>query len=380
MIQALLDRHVQSGAIAGAVALVAAGGTEAVTTAGVQDRATGAPMRPDTIFRIMSMTKPITAAAAMILVEDGRLALEDDVGRFLPELAGRRVLRTPGSPLDDTVPAMRPIVVEDLLTLRLGIGWLHEGAVAQEMQALGVAPGPTPVAFTPDEYMQRIGRLPLAAQPGERWLYHTGADILCVLIARAAGRPLPDFLHERLFQPLGMHDTGFHVPAAKLGRLATAYRKSGRGLEVADPAGGEYAAPPTFPSELVSTAGDYARFARMLLQHGDPVLSAASVRRMMQDHITPAQKAASPFFPGFWDRNGWGYGGAVVTRTEGAGPPVGSYGWTGGYGTNVVADPRSGTIALLLTQRAMTAADDVALATELGQIVFPAAATGEDPL
>jgi CubicO group peptidase (beta-lactamase class C family) len=176
VIQALLDRHVQSGAIAGAVALVTAGDTEALTTAGVQDRETGAPMRPDTIFRIMSMTKPITAAAAMILVEDGRLALEDEVGRFLPELADRRVLRTPGSPLDDTVPAVRPIVVEDLLTLRLGIGWLHEGAVGHEMQALGVAPGPTAVGFTPGEYMQRIGRLPLAAQPGERWLYHTGAD------------------------------------------------------------------------------------------------------------------------------------------------------------------------------------------------------------
>jgi CubicO group peptidase (beta-lactamase class C family) len=274
---------------------------------------------------------------------------------------------------------VRPILVEDLLTLRLGLGWLHEGAVGQEMQALGVAPGPTAVGFTPDDYMERIGRLPLAAQPGERWLYHTGADILAVLIARAAGMTLPEFLNTWLFQPLGMHDTGFHVPAAKLDRLATGYRRNEGGLEVADPVeGGEYAASPLFPSELVSTAGDYARFARMLRRGGEPVLSAGSVRRMMQDHITPAQKAASPFFPGFWDRNGWGYGGAVVTRTDGAGPPIGSYGWTGGYGTNFAIDPHSGTIAMLLTQRLMTVADDVAIATELGRIVFPAANKGEN--
>lgn len=372
MIQALLDQHVQTGAIAGAVALVAQGeAAPAVFCAGVQDLESGVPMRRETIFRIMSMTKPVTAAAAMILVEQGRIALGDKVERWLPEVADRQVLRTPQSALDDTVPALRPIVVEDLLTLRLGLGWLHEGAVGQEMKALGVAPGPTAVAFTPDEYMARIGRLPLAAQPGERWLYHTGADILAVLIARVAGEPLPAFLQARLFQPLGMRDTGFHVPAAKLDRLATAYSSSEAGLAVADPAsGGEYAAPPVFPSELVATADDYHRFARMLLRGGSPVLSADSIGRMMRDHITPAQKAMSPFFPGFWEHHGWGYGGAVVTSANGAGPPAGSYGWNGGYGTHFTVDPASDTLAILLTQRAMTSADDIAIATELGRIVY----------
>ena len=372
MIQALLDRHVQSGAIAGAVALVARGEDETVCCAGVQDLQTRAAMRPDTIFRIMSMTKPITAAAAMILVEDGRIALDDPAERWLPELADRRVLRTPQSALDDTVPAARPITVEDLLTLRLGLGWLSEGAVGREMQALGVAPGPAAVAFTPDDYMARIGRLPLAAQPGERWLYHTGADILCVLIARASGEALPALLEKRLFGPLGMVDTGFHVPAAKLDRLATAYRTGEAGLEVADPAaGGDYDHPPLFPSELVSTAADYLRFARALLRGGSPVLSSGSVERMLTDHITPAQKAASPFFPGFWEHNGWGYGGAVVTSSEGAGPSPGSYGWTGGFGTNFTIDRASDTTALLLTQRLMTGADDIALATELGRLAHP---------
>ncbi|MBV8915666.1 MAG: beta-lactamase family protein, partial [Acetobacteraceae bacterium] len=218
----LLEEQVRTGAIAGAVAALVWGEAVQVVTAGAQDFASGAPMRRDTIFRIMSMTKPITAAAAMVLVEDGTIALEESVECFLPELADRRVLRTPDSPLDDTVPAERPITLEDLLTLRCGLGWLPSGAVAAAMQAFGVAPGPDPVPFGPDEFMRRIGDLPLASQPGQRWLYHTGADILAVLIARAAGMSLPDFLRERLFEPLGMRDTGFHVPEADLSRLATA--------------------------------------------------------------------------------------------------------------------------------------------------------------
>lgn len=372
MIQSLLGRHVETGAIAGAVALVGRGEEAMVFTAGLQDLESGAPMRRDTIFRIMSMTKPITAAAAMILVEDGRVALADPVERWLPELAGRRVLRTPDSALDDTVPAARPIVVEDLLTLRLGLGWLQDGAVGREMQALGVAPGPDPVPFTPDEYMARIGRLPLAAQPGERWLYHTGADILAVLIARAAGTELPEFLQERLFAPLGMQDTGFYVPAAKLGRFATGYARAPEGgLVVSDPAaGGAYTTPPQFPSELVSTADDYCRFARMLLRGGERLLSADSVRRMMQDHITPAQKAASPFFPGFWDDKGWGYGGAVVTRATAGGPRPGSYGWDGGYGTSMTIDPAADRTVILLLQRLMTGPDDTAIAAELRRIAY----------
>lgn len=367
MIQSLLDRHVESDAIAGAVALAHAGHRDRAADAvehdlphHVDDQADHCRGRDD---------------------PGGRRAdcARSKVARFLPDLADRRVLHTPQSARDDTLPAVRPIVVEDLLTLRLGIGWLHGGAIAREMQALGAAPDPTAVGFTPDDCMERIGRLPLAAHPGERWRYHTGADILSVLIARAAGMALPEFLHTRLFQPLGMPDTGFHVPAAKLDRLATGCRSSEDGLEVADPAeGGEYAAPPLFPSELVSTAGDYARCARMLLKGGEPVLTARSVQRMMQDHITPAQKAASPFFPGFWDRNGWSYGDAVVTRTDGAGPPVGSYGWTGGYGTNVTFHHKNKTNIPLLSQCLMTDADDVAIATELGRIVFPPANKEED--
>lgn len=173
-----------------------------------------------------------------------------------------------------------------------------------------------------------------------------------------------------------MQDTGFHVPKAKLPRLATGYARGKDGtLVVSDlAADGDYATPPVFPSELVSTADDYLRFARMLLRGGEAsgtrVLTAGSVRRMMQDHITPAQKAASPFFPGFWDKNGWGYGGAVVTQPTAGGPRPGSYGWDGGYGTSMSIDPARDTIVILLLQRLMTGPDDAAIAAELRRIAY----------
>lgn len=370
-VRAMLEEQVQARAIAGAVAVVARDDETEFVTAGVQDLEAGTPMGEDTIFRIMSMTKPVTAALAMILVEDGTIALDDPAERFLPELTGRRVMRTPETSLEDTVPAERPITVEDLLTLRCGIGWVHSGPLADAMRALGVAPGPE-VPFTPDEFIARIARLPLASQPGWRWLYHTGADILCVLLARAAHTSLETLLQERLFQPLGMADTGFHVPEKKLDRLATAYRRGPDGrLAVADPArGGAYSAAPVFPSELVSTADDYLRFARMLLRGGAPVLSADSVRRMMRDHISPEQKAVSPFFPGFWDDKGWGYGGAVVTRGSEHGPAAGSYGWDGGYGTSFTIDPVTGTVTILLLQREMRSPDDLDVAEALRRIAF----------
>jgi len=162
------------------------------------------------------------------------------------------------------------------------------------------------------------------------------------------------------------------VPASELSRLATGYAHGPEGgLVVADGArGGHYSTPPLFPSELVSTADDYLRFARMLLRGGAPVLSAASIRRMMTDHITPEQKAASPFFPGFWDEKGWGYGGAVVTRGSEDGPRAGSYGWDGGFGTSFTADPATDTITILLLQRMMRGPDDAAIAEALRRVAY----------
>ncbi len=378
-----LRGRVERGEVAGAVALVATRDAVHVDAVGVQDLDTRTPMRRDTLFRIASMTKPITAAAATILVEEGRIALDDPVERWLPELADRRVLRSINSALDDTVPARRAITLDDLLTFRLGLGAVMAPPgrypIQSAMAELGVAPGPQQLPFDADEFMARIGHLPLIYQPGERWMYHTGIDVLAVLIARLAAMPLEDFLHERIFAPLGMRDTGFSVPGGSLDRLATCYawdERSG-GLVVWDAArGGLYAQRPAFPNALVSTADDYLAFAHMLRNYGrhehGRVLAPESVRLMMSDHITPEQKAASPFFPGFWAHHGWGFGGAVTTARDGGAGDLGSYGWMGGFGTSVLVDPRAQLTTILLTQRLMRSADDTAITEEFQALAYEA--------
>lgn len=223
----VLRERVDRGEVAGLVALVARHDAVHVEVIGVRDLGSGSPMTRDTLFRIASMTKPILAAAAMILAEEARIALDDPVERWLPELKNRRVLRSLTSPLEDTVPAERPISLRDLLTFRLGLGAVFAPPGTCPIQAamaeLGVAPSPDLIRFGPDEYMARLARLPLAHQPGEKWMYHTGIDVLGVLIARVAGKPLPDFLRTHIFEPLGMKDTAFSVPGAEINRLATCY-------------------------------------------------------------------------------------------------------------------------------------------------------------
>ena len=192
-------------------------------------------MQRSTIFRIASMTKPVTAVAALILIEECRLRLDEPVDRLLPELANRRVLRRLDGPLDDTVPAERPITVRDLLTLRMGFGFaasLSDACPIQQAmvdQDLAIGPRPSEAPGM-DAWMARLGALPLMYQPGERWLYDTGSDVLGVLIARAADQPLDTVFRERIFAPLGMHDTGFSRPAEQRHRLPVCYQ--------ADPATG----------------------------------------------------------------------------------------------------------------------------------------------
>jgi CubicO group peptidase (beta-lactamase class C family) len=373
VLQAFVDRR----EVPGAVALNARQGVVNVDVVGLRDVKTAKPMRRDTIFRIASMTKPITAAAAMILVEEGRIALDNAVEWWLPELSDRQVLRTIDARLDDTVPARRPITLNDLLTFRLGLGAIMappgQYPVQAAMAALGVAPGPQQLPFGPDEFMARIGRLPLIHQPGERWMYHTGADILAVLIARISGMKLGDFLRERIFAPLGMRDTGFSVAANALNRLTTCYELVDAGtLREWEPARqGADVGPPTFPNALLSTADDYLAFARMLLDEGQGphgrVLTRESVRLMMTDHITSEQKSASPFFPGFWDHTGWGFGGAVTL--QGAGRP-GCYGWIGGFGTSVLLDPSTRMTTIVLTQRLMRGPNDTAIHEQVQQLAY----------
>jgi CubicO group peptidase (beta-lactamase class C family) len=349
----------------GLVALVSRGGATHADAIGKLSFEDDAPMRRGAIFRIASMTKPVTAAAAMILVEDGVLRLDDPVDEFLPELANRKVLRSIESDLDDTVPARRAITLRDLLTFRLGIGavmaWPSKYPIQKAMDGAGVAPGPVFVSVTPDEFMKRLGALPLIHQPGERWLYHTGADIVGVLIARAAGMSFGNFMAERLFAPLGMADTGFHVADAKIDRLVTCYSTNHAtgGRTVFDAArGGRFSKPAVFEAggaELVSTADDYLAFCRMLLnkgRYGDTrILSRASVELMMTDHLTAEQKIGAELF--FGNNRGWGFGGAVYTRRDDLFAVPGRYGWDGGYGTSGYIDPQNDLVGVLLTQRSM---------------------------
>ena len=248
----ILQTYVTNGSVPGAVGLVARGDRIEVQALGSADVDATSPIVRGSIFRIASLTKPITAAAVMMLVEDGRIALEDPVGHWLPELASPVVVRTPASPVDDVVPAVRPITVVDLLTFRAGYGFPSDfslPAVALLFSELKQGPPQPQLVVAPDEWMAALSRIPLLHQPGEAWLYNTCSDILGVLIARVSGRPLPEFLAERLLGPLGMADTGFEVPAGKLDRFTSYYRADpSSGLELVDAPGGQWSRPPSFPS------------------------------------------------------------------------------------------------------------------------------------
>jgi len=357
--------HVTRSTVPGMVMLLSRRGEVHAEAIGMLAFDGSEPMRRDTIFRIASVTKPIVAAAAMILVEECTLRLDEPLDQWLPELADRRVLRAIDGPLDDTVPANRPITLRDLLTFRLGIGAVMvfppRYPIQQAMAEAGVGPGPALPVHTPDELMKRFGSLPLVHQPGERWLYDSGSDILGVLISRATGMSLETFLRGRIFAPLGMNDTSFSVPESKLDRLASSYwtnPTTGK-LEIFDGVDdSRWASPPVFESGaggLVSTVDDLLAFGEMMLNRGkygsERILSRRSVEVMTTDQITPEQKALSGFFPGFWDSHGWGFGVSIVTRRDDLAATPGRYGWDGGYGTSWYVDPKEELIGILMTQR-----------------------------
>ncbi|MEV5259315.1 serine hydrolase domain-containing protein [Streptomyces anulatus] len=361
----LLDAHIAKGSMPGAVALVSRGGRTEVASAGTAGLAGSAPMRRDSLFRIASITKPIVAAAAMTLVEDGLIAPADPVAAWLPELAAPLVVRTPRSPVDDVVSAVRPITLLDLLTFRAGYGFPSDfslPAVAPLFAELKQGPPQPQAVPAPDAWMAALSRIPLLHQPGDGWLYNTCSDILGVLVARVADRPLPAYLAERLFEPLGMTDTGFAVEPAALDRFTSYYRAgadSGDDPVLVDAPDGQWSSPPAFPSGaggLVSTVDDWAAFGRMLLagglnDDGRRVLAAESVRQMITDHLTPGQRAASGLFT---EGQGWGFGGAVDVEIAAPWNVLGRYGWVGGTGTTAHIVPSTGAVAVLLTQMEMS--------------------------
>ncbi|TDD29001.1 class A beta-lactamase-related serine hydrolase [Kribbella turkmenica] len=338
----MLSTYVGDVVLPGLVSLVSHAGETRVQVLG-RTAFDGPPMQRDSLFRVASFTKPIVAAAAMVLVDELRLSVDRPVDDLLPELAGMRVLRQPDGVLDDTVAMDRPITLRDLLTFRLGLGESDNPAIRQREDELGLRTFGPPVPRTslgPDEWMRRFGTVPLQYQPGERWMYSTGSHVLGVLIARVTGQPLEEFLRERLFEPLRMRDTGF--TASDPARLTTAYV----GDDVLDPAAAsQWLEPPSFPDAsggLISTADDFHAFARMLLTGGDGILSPAAVAEMTTDHLTPAQRTAAADYLG--PDTGWGYGLSVSPDR---------YGWAGGLGTLWSTTPAEGTISILLTQRAL---------------------------
>jgi CubicO group peptidase (beta-lactamase class C family) len=360
-LRSILQSHVDDGTVPGAVAMVARGDRVEVEAVGSMDVEGSAPMSRDSIFRLASITKPITAAAVMILVEEGRIALDDAVGKWLPEIAEPSVVRTPAGPVDDVVPAVRPITVLDLLTNRAGYGFPSDFSYPQVQELFSVQTDGREVQLRPhpDEWLAALGRIPLLHQPGAAWLYDTCSDLQGILVARVSGQSLPDFMAERLFEPLGMVDAGFEVPAGKRDRFTSYYKPSPDGdLVLADAPDGQWSTLPAFPAGaggLAGTVDDWYRFGRMLLAGGEAggrqVLSPESVHRMMTNHLTQAQSAGNPLF---LEGQGWGFGGSVDVEPIDPWNVPGRYGWTGGTGTTAHVVPSAGEIHILLTQRGMT--------------------------
>jgi CubicO group peptidase (beta-lactamase class C family) len=367
-LRTVMASHVERDTVGGVAWLAARGDAVEVGVAGALTRGQPELVRRDSIFRVASMTKPIVAVGALILIEECRLRLDDPVDELLPELANRQVLVDARGPLDGkTVPAQRPITVHDVLSFRLGLGMDFEAPWPQPLLEamndldLGSGPPEPQVPPEPDEWMRRISTLPLLYQPGERWLYNTGSDVLGVLVARAAGQPLDIYLRARVFEPLGMTDTDFST--AQVDRLGSCFT---RNLETGEPVvydapDGQWMKPPAFPSGgggLVSTLDDMHAFARMLLSggllpDGGRMLSRAAVDAMTTDQIGAGSGAPGPGPDG---SQGWGLGVGVQLRRTGLSRSVGSYGWDGGLGTSWANDPTESLVGVVLTTDMFTSA------------------------
>ena len=315
-------------------------------------------MGEDTLFRIASLTKPIGGALTLSLVQDGLLALDDPISRWLPEAANPRVLATPDGPLDRTVEAQGPITVRHLLSLTSGWGAVLEPTPLQTaMIERDVYPGPLTPPMSADEFVARVTDLPLAFQPGQGWLYDTGIDLLGVLLTRATGTPLSDLVAQRITEPLGMTSTSFWTPYVD--RLATAYQPGRDGLELLDPPDGAFSRPPDFEelsSGLLSTAPDLLRFLGALADGGGGVLSSESVAQMTTDALTDTQRAQA--LPIVGPGRSWGLATGVDIEAAEPWMAPGRWGWDGGTGTSGYVDPSRGTVCVLLTQRLMTGPQD----------------------
>lgn len=347
-----------SGLLAGAVTLAwQHGKVLQVNEIGYRDVEAGLPMQRDTIFRIASMTKPVTVAAALSLAEEGKLTLSDPVSRWLPELADMQVLLDPAGPLDRTEPARRPITIDDLMTHRSGLAYMFS-----VQGPLSRAYGKVSLRQDQDHWLAEIAQLPLVHQPGDRLTYSHATDVLGIAVSRIAGKPLHTVLSERIFDPLGMTDTGFFISPTKRARAATMYRLDQETGLHHDAMGPIPVTEPRFcqgGASLVTTVDDYLRFARMLLSGGEVdggrVLSAESVQAMRTDRLTAEQKNYPFLGMPFWVGRGFGLNLSVVTDPAKSaqlyGPGgLGTFSWPGAYGTWWQADPANDLILIYLIQ------------------------------
>ena len=357
-VRSALGPYLESGRFPGYVAGVIVGGERRVHAEGSLafdggDDNDAAAMAPDTLFRIASLSKLVGGVLALILARDGVIGLDDDIARWVPELGSMRVIEDQEGPLDQTRPAARAITIADLLTMTSGCGLvLAPGPLQAALSSEGLMPGPFPPPFSHDEFVARLGRLPLALAPGEGWLYHTGTDVLSVLLARAAGRPLSELVAERIAAPLGIAELAFQTDAPQ--RLATAYTTTDGRRDVLDRPPGRFARRPRFEalgSGLVSTLPDFLTFMEMLAAGGAPILDRADVARMGSDRLSEQQRAVAALFLG--PGRSWGLSCEVVLAREQTALAPGSFGWMGGTGTTAYVDPGRGLVGVLFTQRAM---------------------------
>ncbi len=322
------------------------------------------PLGPDTIFRIASITKPIVAVLALRLVDEGLLELDAPMERWLPEFADRRVLRTRGGPLDDTVPAARPTTLRDVLAMGSGLGWDMtagpDDPLLGEYQRLELASAWQPPVLRPDRWAELAGSLPMAHQPGEGWLYQFSYDVLAVLIERATRRRLDLVLREKVLDPLDMHDTGYTVELTEVDRVPSSWFPNRRGefVEVAPWGDPRLMNVPVFRSGatgLLSTAADLARFVQMLLRGGrgprGPVISASSFAALTTDAVGEAASAMAHEF--LEPNHTWGLGVGIDLDARHPGSHPGRFGWDGGTGTSLWVDPVSGVGGVLLTRQGM---------------------------
>jgi len=378
-IPAALDGVVEAGDLSGFVTLLWRKGEIAqVNTLGYRDVEAKAPMTRDTLFRIASMTKPITSIAALMLMEEGKLKLDDPITRWLPEFADMQVLKSATGPLDETYPAPRDITVDDLMTHRSGLayGFTSIGPIAHAyVEKLGP---PLGGPHGPDAWLRHLGELPLSYAPGDRFHYSHATDVLGFLVGRVEGKPFRDVLMERILGPLGMSDTDFWCPPEKRGRMAKLYKIDPATDALKDVSFPHEDAPPAFCAGgggLISTADDYLKFARLMLKGGEldgvRLVKPETLALMTANRLSDEQRAVPFMGIPFWMGQGFGLGVSMITDPVkqawmGAGSE-GAFGWPGAFGTWWQADPQEDLVMIYLIQNSMELGPEAASQLATGQ-------------